>query len=218
MEEPLRQMKSFTSLDSADRLITAVAAEKGNAGAFHPVIFRPDAVDHLMGINKKASAIVLKSGVIIPVALPLQELKEKIYAPSLIDGNEIDLTAVTGEVARAIVAPRLSDEFNTKAELKIRAIIRQGGENTVKIVEFPESAIINFTEEGSTRAIGKRSVNIAFNTAVMRAPFPGDNNFIDMRLSDFVQLLTEAKSSGQTMLDLVQVFTANPQKYGFVPE
>jgi hypothetical protein len=69
---------------------------------FLPKTFPENEVEGVMGLADGKSALVLHSGVKIPVALPYEELEQKIYSPSFrTDGPLLDLRDVTGEAAKA---------------------------------------------------------------------------------------------------------------------
>ena len=89
----------------SDRLIRVMAAARKSSG-FNPTTFPETEVERVIGIGKDRSAIVLHSGAEIPVALPYEELEQKIYLPSFrTDGLVLDLRDVTGEVAQAKLPP-----------------------------------------------------------------------------------------------------------------
>lgn len=97
MAQPSTIAKELSS-SHGDRLIRALIAEgKG----FLPATFSEIEVERVMGIGKQRSALVLRSGVKIPVALSYEQLEQKIYQPDFKnDGTMLDLRAVTGEAAK----------------------------------------------------------------------------------------------------------------------
>ena len=81
-----------------DRLIRALIAEgKG----FNATTFSESEVERVMEIDEDRSALVLRSGGKIPVALSYEQLEQKIYAPDFrTDGPVLDLRDVTGDAAK----------------------------------------------------------------------------------------------------------------------
>lgn len=97
MAQPSTIAKELSS-SHGDRLIRALIAE---GKRFDPATFSETEVERVMGIGKQRSALVLRSGVKIPVALSYEQLEQKIYQPDFKnDGNVLDLRAVTGEAAK----------------------------------------------------------------------------------------------------------------------
>lgn len=83
-----------------DRLIRVMAPFNQAAG-YRPQTFVLADVACVAGGEVDRSAIVLRSGAEIPVALPYTELEQKIYRPDFsTDGPVLDLREVTGEVAK----------------------------------------------------------------------------------------------------------------------
>src|SRR5260370_42273506 len=91
---------AFTPRPLEGRLIRAmVADEKGNS--FLPTTFPETQVERVMGLGEDRSALVLRSGVKIPVALSYEQLEQKIYQPNFRnDGPALDLRDVTGEATK----------------------------------------------------------------------------------------------------------------------
>jgi hypothetical protein len=94
-------MPAFTVRSSEPRLIRAmVPDEKSNT--FAPRTFPETQVESVMGLGADRSALVLLSGAVIPVALPYEQLEQKVYTPSFrTDGPVLDLRDVTGPAAKA---------------------------------------------------------------------------------------------------------------------
>jgi len=81
-----------------ERRIRAMVAD-GNV--FLPKTFPESELEGVMGLADNKSALVLRSGAAIPVALPYEELEQKIYERDFrTDGPVLDLRDVTGEAAR----------------------------------------------------------------------------------------------------------------------
>ena len=205
---------SFSSLDR-DVLIEALAPQKG-ASEFHALIFRASAIDCLMEVNEKVSAIVLRNGITIPVALPYQKLKQSVYAPDFKDGPILNLLNETGHAAKDILVPGLSDEFNDKAGLVIRATLRKLGTNETVRMDFSEAAMLSYAPDSNTRSKTSHSVLVKF-TPETNVPLNTQTAHIDMPYEDFMTYLDEAKKKGLKTLDLCTTFINNPKKYGFDP-
>jgi hypothetical protein len=96
MVEPLTK-KPFVFGSGPDRLIRVMAASDG----FHPLTFLESEIQGVAERGQDRSALVLRSGVEIPVALSYEQLEQKIYQPDFKnDGPVFDLRDVTAEVAR----------------------------------------------------------------------------------------------------------------------
>jgi hypothetical protein len=106
MEQPLLSIKKELSSGHGGRLIRVLIADgKG----FDPTTFSEAEVERVTGIGEERSALVLRSGVKIPVALSYEQLEQKIYQPDFKnDGPVLDLRNVTGEVAK----PRIHANTN----------------------------------------------------------------------------------------------------------
>ena len=88
------------SSSHGERLIRVLIANPKSKG-FNPTTFPETEIERVMGISEDRSALVLRSGAEIPVALPYEELEQKIYERDFrTDGPVLDLRAVTGEAAR----------------------------------------------------------------------------------------------------------------------
>ena len=91
---------SFVGHASGDRLIRALMAEDKGSG-FYAMTFPETEVQGVAQVGQDRSALVLRSGVKIPVALSYEDLEQKIFTPNFrtYDGV-LDLRDVTGEAAR----------------------------------------------------------------------------------------------------------------------
>jgi len=99
MPQPSVTAKEFSS-SHRDRLIRARVAGK-EANSFSSFTFPDTEVSGVMDSGEKGSALVLRSGAEIPVALPYEELEQKIYERDFrTDGPVLDLRDVTGEAAK----------------------------------------------------------------------------------------------------------------------
>ena len=113
MTAPNIRAKEISS-GHGDRLIRVLAANQKTKG-FNATTFSEIEIERVMEIDEDRSALVLRSGVEIPVAIPYEQLEQKIYQPNFRnDGLVLDLRDVTGEVAQAKPPPA-----NDSAEPKI---------------------------------------------------------------------------------------------------
>lgn len=130
MTQPLSKKLSRSFLASeAERLVSAYAPV--DEGGFAPVVFKAVRVDMLVGLGEGLSALRLDDGVAIPVALPLEDLKKRIYGGDFKDGSDIDLMAFTGEVTAEARRVILSRSFNPAAEMPKEETAERGMEITV---------------------------------------------------------------------------------------
>ncbi len=81
-----------------DRRLRVLIAE---GTGFSATTFSEGQIERVMDIGEERSALVLRSGAKIPVALSYEQLEQKIYEPDFrTDGPVLDLRDVTGCVAR----------------------------------------------------------------------------------------------------------------------
>jgi Protein of unknown function (DUF1566) len=97
-ESPAKLAFAFRSSEA--RLIRAmVGDDKGLS--FSATTFPETQLERVMELGTDRSAIVLLSGIKIPVAVSYEDLEQKIYTPSFRTvGPVLDLRDVTGEVAK----------------------------------------------------------------------------------------------------------------------
>jgi len=99
MTQPSPIAKELSS-SHGERLIRVLIANPKSKG-FNPTTFPETEIERVMGISEDRSALVLRSGAEIPVALPYEELEQKIYERDFrTDGPVLDLRNVTGEAAK----------------------------------------------------------------------------------------------------------------------
>ena len=97
MTQPSSIAKELSS-SRGDRLIQALIA---NPKGFSATTFSETAVERVMEMAEERSALVLRSGTEIPVAISYEQLVQKIYQPDFKnDGTVLDLRAITGEAAK----------------------------------------------------------------------------------------------------------------------
>jgi hypothetical protein len=83
-----------------DRLVRVLAANQKGDG-FHALTFSETEVQGVAEIDPDHSALVMRSGAEIPVALSYKDLEQKIYSPNIrTDDSVLDLRDLTGEVAK----------------------------------------------------------------------------------------------------------------------
>jgi hypothetical protein len=99
MTQPSSIAKEFSS-SRGDRLIRVlIPTPKGND--FHASTFPESEVQSVDDIGQDRSALILRSGAEIPVALPYEQLEQKIYQPDFKNDDPVlDLRNVTGEAAK----------------------------------------------------------------------------------------------------------------------
>ena len=83
-----------------DRLIRVlIPTPKGKD--FHASTFPESEVQSVDDIGQDRSALILRSGAVIPVAIPYEQLEQKIYQPDFKNDDPVlDLRNVTGEAAK----------------------------------------------------------------------------------------------------------------------
>ena len=97
----LRSIVKELSNGHGDRLIRVLAA-KQEGGGFHARTYPEGEIQGVAEMGQARSALVLRSGIEIPVALSYEQLERKIYEPEFRnDGPVLDLRDVTTEAAKA---------------------------------------------------------------------------------------------------------------------
>lgn len=213
MTVPEHNMRAF-STESPDFLIEAYVTESGNTGKFHTIIFKAGEISYLTDINENISAIVLKNNIYIPIKMPLQQLKQKIYQPDFKSGATIDLKDVSGKCMKDALIPTLSNKFNTP--LLIHAILRKRKADDTTLFSFLEDDVLSW-QSCSAKSRSGEGVTITFNEQARKGPF-GEVAILDMPHSDLKSYLYDTKVQGDGVLDLCQIFKENPKKYGFKPQ
>jgi hypothetical protein len=195
------------SRDAGDRLVRIWALDE-DGETFRPFSFATAAIDGVMGLGEKRSALVLRSGMKIPVALSHEELEQKIYTHDFRE-PVLDLCKFTG----AAVAP-----LQFQPQLKIKAFVRQADTYNVVTYDFSEASITSIEAIETSRSKSGKAVRLSFNKAAKNYPFGGAQAVLDMSYDDYIAFLTEAKKRGFDTLDLCQPFRDNPKKYGLNPK
>lgn len=192
--------KTFSLRDAGERLVRAwVLDEEGEA--FRLFSFAITAIDGVMELGEKRSALVLRSGMKIPVALSHEELEQKIYTHDFRE-PVLDLRNLTGAVAGRL-------------EIKISALLRKSGGKEYAVCDFTEKEIlaVEVSEKGMFSKTGK-AVTFKFNQTAGK-PYGDAGHILDMPYVDYKALLAAAKNEGLGTLDLCRVFREHPEKYGY---
>jgi len=99
MTQPRSIAKELSS-SHGERLIRVLIANPKSKG-YNPATFPETEIEHVVGIDDDRSALVLRSGAEIPVALSYEQLEQKIYQPDFKNDDPVlDLRNVTGEAAK----------------------------------------------------------------------------------------------------------------------
>jgi hypothetical protein len=99
MTQPSSIAKEFSSSRGERRIRVLIANPKSNG--FSATSFSETEVERVMETGEDRSALVLRSGTEVPVALPFEQLEQKIYERDFrTDGPVLDLRDVTGEAAK----------------------------------------------------------------------------------------------------------------------
>lgn len=191
-----------------DLLIEAQAPVDGSG--FRTVVFRRSRVDYLFGFNDDISGMTLDDGVTIPVALPLADLKRKIYQPDEETDNGLDLTAVTGTVLEEVKPIHLSKQFNPAAEVQeareekqldiVAHVHAKKADRQFKRVRFSEKTI-SFYEPHIDRP--EKEIWVQLKDGYTAGGFSGF--YMALPLSTFLWYLDNAKKEGRGSLDLSEV-------------
>jgi hypothetical protein len=128
------------------RIVRAMVAD-GKGGGFHPLTFPEDEIRGVEWLDERRSALLLRSGGQIAVALPLDQLERKIYTSDpLRDDGVIDLRDLTGAAAVAHpvvkVAPAPAKPVPAKvgAEVRASAPVKSPVKEPVPAVVAPKPA------------------------------------------------------------------------------
>lgn len=195
-------------------LIDALAPVE-NGGGFRAISFRAGRIDYLCQLSERASAIVLQSGIAIPVALSYADLKKVVYEADMETGASIDLTLVTGPAAKDAMMPKLARSFNEEARpLQIRALVRKRRGSATAEWRFNEAMIKNFQQESTEKSRCRKSVWMKLE---VKGPFGDQQVMLDMPYDDFISMLSTARQQDKDVLDLYEAFAKNPNKYGSKP-
>lgn len=189
---------------------------KDASGTKCNISFKQSGIEYTRSMSEDCSAIVLRSGVIIPVALGYEELKKRLNDSAFKNGNDIDLTDVTGVDIAEPPAFKTSLDDDADAEeqvLIISAPLRKAGSKAVANFTFSENDIHLLESYKSPYARSSSSIAVKFNSK-SKAPFNDGEGQLDMPLDEFQALLLWAKENKKPHLDLHRNFAQNKSKYG----
>jgi len=199
-------------IPNSNKLVEAYI--KDTSGKKHIISFKVDTVAYLISLEEECAAIILQSGISIAVDLEYGELKKLIYNSDFKQGNLIDLKEIT---EKDVITPNLPNSikklFNEKAELKIKAILREEYEVNVKEFTFTDKDIKSMAVSNNSKGRGGKSIELIFNKNAVK-PFESDRAMLDMPFSDFMELKVKAEENHDDMLNLVKTFANNKNKYG----
>src|ERR1700733_10948638 len=105
MTQPSPIAKEFSSNRGDRRIRVQVGNQQGDG--FHSLTVAENEIQGVAEMGQDRSALVLRSGTEIPVALPYEQLEQKIYESDFrTDGPVLDLRNVTGPAAEAAIPNR----------------------------------------------------------------------------------------------------------------
>lgn len=194
--------KSLSRRDDVSRVLAYVTDSDG--ANFHRIVFEKTSVDYVMEVRSGLSAIALKSGVKIPVAMDFIELEKRIYES---DDPVLDLRAQTGKSLRESV-PELSREMEKNEGLKttfedkpmaIAVFVRQAHEQNFKMFAFSDDDV---SWGGISGESGRNGDCTHLPLLHKRGPFGEKEIIIDLPRPAFMELYNKAKMNGVTELDL----------------
>ena len=207
-------MKKFTAASGFgssagdDLLIEAQAPIDG--GGFRHIVFRRSRIDYLFAFNDSISGITLDSGVTIPAAMPIADLKQKIFNPDEDVADGLNLTAVTGEAAVEAERIRLSKQFNPAADLQevkeekhldiVAHVHAKKADRQFKRVRFSEKNI-SYYEPHVERP--EKEIWLQMKDGYAAGGLTGF--YVPIPLSSFLWYLDNAKKEGRASLDLSEV-------------
>jgi len=188
-----------------------------DAARFYRMRFPLSAIEGVIDIDERSSALRLHSGVVVTVALPASAL-ERLIDQRDFRSPDLDLCAATGEAAREILAPKLAERplpLTQTTPLIIRALMRYPGSSSTVEYTFSEDAIELISQDTASGTKSGYMLTLKFNTRAKKCPFSHDGGRLDMPRRDYEALVKEAKENGDRILDLHQIFKDNPKKYGY---
>jgi hypothetical protein len=193
--------------DDEELLIEALAPVDGR-DEYRSIAFRESRIDYLVSFDDKLSGIVLTNGVTIPVVLPFDELKRRIYDNDFDTGGRIDLTLVTGKPVSEEKQLRLSKKFNPAAEEEAAA--PKGVEITLfahsepsdrkfKLLRFNESDIAFFEPHNARK---DKETYVALKPGCLADGL--SKFYIAMPMHYFTYYLAQAKKDRSDAIDLTE--------------
>lgn len=192
--------------DGQELLVRAMAADE--KGGWRPVTFEKNRIDYVVGIDDKTSAIALVTGAKIAVALPYEQLEQKIYFS---EEPLLDLRSVTGPAVTAAV-PQLAQDFDAATQkqeapgfpmvirpVKIAVFVRQAQQQNFQMHIFVDSQIDWAAVTGEEGLNGKLTKLPLLHG---KGPFGEKEMIIDMPRAAFMEVYSKAKMEGKVELDL----------------
>lgn len=199
MTESLVKKFAFQADDMVIR--AQVAAE--TAGVFYTMSFLRNRIDGLVRTGEGTSAIVLSSGLRIPVRMDHAELEEKIFFTDARRLPVLDLTLLTGADLPAVAlcdGARPEKEGLSSSDIEISLFVRRRETQNFQLFTVRESGI----DWGAVRAEqGRNGPLTVFPLRDIKGPFGEDAVYVDISRAVFMRAYTDAKASGAPALDLL---------------
>jgi len=206
-------------LPERETLIIRVFAPEASGDGYRAVSFEQSRVDYVTEISPGLSALALKSGAKIPVAMDYDALERRVYFTDPRDEPVLDLREATGPAAAEAVAPALATDFGATApappeEPEVVPVAEEGFVNqTVTIAVFARQpqqqnfvmCVFDDTEVdwNSVRGPdGKNGPMTKLEFTSRYGPFDDDEIIFDLPRPVFMELYNKAKMEGKTQLDL----------------
>lgn len=207
-------MKKFTATSgfgrNADEDLLIEAQAPLDGGGFRHIVFRRSRIDYLFAFDDAIAGMTLDNGVTIPVAMPIADLKQKIFHPDEEMAEGLDLTAATGEVVNDVARIRLSKQFNPSAELQeareekpleiVAHVHAKKADRQFKRVRFSEKSI-SYYEPHVERP--EKEIWVQLKDGYAAGGLSGF--YMPIPLSSFLWYLDSAKKEGRASLDLSEV-------------
>lgn len=207
-------MKKFTATSgfgrNADEDLLIEAQAPLDGGGFRHIVFRRSRIDYLFAFDGAIAGMTLDNGVTIPVAMPIADLKQKIFHPDEETAEGLDLTAATGEVVNDVARIRLSKQFNPSAELQeareekpleiVAHVHAKKADRQFKRVRFSEKSI-SYYEPHVERP--EKEIWVQLKDGYAAGGLSGF--YMPIPLSSFLWYLDSAKKEGRASLDLSEV-------------
>jgi len=207
MEKAIAKNKKVFSPKSADKdykiELYAPALSSSGENSYEPLMTQSSNVDYIQGMGQEASAIVLKSGIKIPVKITYQDLRQK-----LLDGpthsETLDLLSITGSICDETEDVKLKEEFNNKSStsdgriIEITMFVRsEKGKDHILFSFRNDEVRWEFSREHDANSRGYIQLKNR------RGPFNAHKGFwFDITKDDLLERLNKAQMNGDTELDL----------------
>jgi hypothetical protein len=180
------------------------------------VVFDRSRIELLVEDGAKDSKILLLSGKIIPVRMPLGELEQKIFRPSFKDGSVLDLSTMTGPVKPLIIVEEVKVEKPPEVKKEVAPPVQ-------KIVpgEFCTTFLARRTHDQEVTSFTVRNADVAFGSALgftgkngpaleiplrngVKTPFGQSYILIDMAHDEFNRRTEKSAKNKIKHLDLTR--------------